>query len=456
VPESIHGSRSAGQAVRDGIAAAGRRRRVRAASARLWRAALRVAAGALLVAALTRLLSGPAALPVALLLSGAVALAIYALVIRRPRPVSDAEAAALDADANLRGELRSAAWFAASERRDDWAELHLQRAADRIQSVNWQALYPPLRARRAQVATLALLLGTLALSLTMPERALVQPGAVASAAQPAPLAAPATQILDPELQKMLEDLLAAAANGRLPDARAMATDTGMRALLDTLGTLTDRELLEALKQALAANPDIEAATAAQNLKTLAADARKTMDVGEIPKETLAALEKLSEDVEIVQAQEAVAGDSAESAASGEQVGQLGKPNEAGAAQELSIQFAAESDASAGAALMMMSEQASQQIGGPPGAGTGGAGSADAAATGPGIEAALKQETVEASQDSTGDNVETEIRRQTEHGDATVAFTGTAAGAFDRTRAVVPPRVPEARRPGVQTYFVRKP
>jgi hypothetical protein len=427
------------------------------ASARLWRAALAVAAGALLVAAVTRLVYGPAVLPVALLLSGAVALGIYAIAIRRPRPVSDAEAAALDAEANLRGELRSAAWFAAGERRDDWAELHLQRAADRIQSVNWQELYPPIRARRAQVATLALLLGAVALSLTMPERALVQPGTVASAAQPArqPPASPATQILDPELQKMLEDLLAAAANGRLPDASAMATDTEMRALLDRLGTLTDRELLEALKQALAANPDIEAATAAQNLKTLAADARKTMDAGEIPKETLAALEKLSEDVEIVQPQEAAA-DSAESAASGEQEGQLGKPDAAGAAQELSIQFAAESDASAGASLMMMSEQASQQIGGPPGAGTGGAGSGDAAATGPGIEAALKQETVEASQDSTGDNVEAEIRRKTEHGDATVAFTGTAAGAFDRTRAVVPPRVPEARRPGVQTYFVRKP
>jgi hypothetical protein len=64
--------------------------------------------------------------------------------------------------------------------------------------------------------------------------------------------------------------------------------------------------------------------------------------------------------------------------------------------------------------------------------------------------------VEASQDSPGENVDTEIRRKTEHGNATVTFTGSASGNFDRTRAAAAPPVPEARRSGVQTYFVRKP
>jgi hypothetical protein len=108
-------------------------------------------------------------------------------------------------------------------------------------------------------------------------------------------------------------------------------------------------------------------------------------------------------------------------------------------------------------MMMMSSQDASQAGGPPGAGVGGGGSEDTAgAAAAAIEAALKQEIVEASEDKAGDNVDTEIRRKTEHGNATVGFTGSASGQFDRSRAAAPPPVPEARRSGVQTYFVRKP
>ena len=73
-----------------------------------------------------------------------------------------------------------------------------------------------------------------------------------------------------------------------------------------------------------------------------------------------------------------------------------------------------------------------------------------------LAAAFRQEIVEASQDNAGDNVDTEIRRKTEQGSATVAFTRGAAGQFDKSRAAAPPPVPEARRSGVQSYFVRKP
>jgi hypothetical protein len=74
-----------------------------------------------------------------------------------------------------------------------------------------------------------------------------------------------------------------------------------------------------------------------------------------------------------------------------------------------------------------------------------------------IEQALRHETVEASSDnSTGENVITKgLRKKTEHGNATVTFTRGAAGASDRSRAAARPPVPEARRTGVQTYFIRK-
>jgi hypothetical protein len=72
-----------------------------------------------------------------------------------------------------------------------------------------------------------------------------------------------------------------------------------------------------------------------------------------------------------------------------------------------------------------------------------------------LEAALRRETVEASMDNSGDNVQTEARRKTEHGQATVTYAQSAAGAVDRGRAVAPPPVPESRRAAVQTYFIRK-
>ena len=106
---------------------------------------------------------------------------------------------------------------------------------------------------------------------------------------------------------------------------------------------------------------------------------------------------------------------------------------------------------------MMMSSPDEQGGGPPGFGVGGAGAQEqAAAAAAALAAAFKQEMVEASQDNPGDNVETEIRRKTEQGSSKVGFTQGAAGQFDKSRAAAPPPVPEARRSGVQSYFVRKP
>ena len=48
-----------------------------------------------------------------------------------------------------------------------------------------------------------------------------------------------------------------------------------------------------------------------------------------------------------------------------------------------------------------------------------------------------------------------VRRKTEEGQATAAFTNSAAGKSDRSRASAPPDVPESRRIDVQRYFTRK-
>ena len=123
--------------------------------------------------------------------------------------------------------------------------------------------------------------------------------------------------------------------------------------------------------------------------------------------------------------------------------------------ESSIQSLKEASPGGGTGMLMMSNEQTA-AGGEPGMGLGGGSSPNAeggelAA----LAQALRQETVEASTDNAGDNTLTEMRRKTEHGQATVTFTQSAARGFDRGRAAAPPAVPEARRPGVQSYFIRK-
>ena len=455
MPQTTHDNDSAAQAVRAALDAAGRRRRARDVSRRIWRSAPIAAAVALVAAGGIRLAGAGPIVAVAALAVGVVAAIGYALVARRPRPVSDAMAMAIDADAGLRGELRSAGWFARAAGRNDWAQLHVTRAAERIQAIDWSLLYPGASAFRAKVVTAAFLAGAAALSLAIPERqSLLRPAAATAATVSRDARKPADP-LDAELQQQLAELLAAAASGSLPDAEGVAANAELRELLQKLGRLTNAELLKALQRAMAEAPPARTKAAAANLQMLAERARRAADAGTLSKEMTDALEKLSDEVELARSQDGQSDEASESAAAdGPQQGDAGQSSASSGMEEVSIQFAKGADAGGGAGIMMSSPDA-QQGSGPPGAGVGGAGGEEAAASDAGIEAALKRETIEASQDNAGQNVETDIRRKTEHGDATVSYTGSAAAAFDRSRAAAPPPVPEGRRAGVQTYFIRK-
>jgi hypothetical protein len=127
----------------------------------VWRVAPFVAALGLLLALGVRWMGWPAAVVMGVLLIGLAALVAYGAIMRRDRGVSDAMAARVDAEAGLGGELRSANWFAAAERPtlpagsgssgrgssicgssirgssidDAWVDLHVSRAADRLQAV---------------------------------------------------------------------------------------------------------------------------------------------------------------------------------------------------------------------------------------------------------------------------------------------------------------------------------
>ena len=80
-----------------------------------------------------------------LLVLESVGLSAYIFVATRARALADRAAAAIDVDAGLGGELRSASWFASREERDDWADLHLERAAARLNGIDWASCIPVAR-----------------------------------------------------------------------------------------------------------------------------------------------------------------------------------------------------------------------------------------------------------------------------------------------------------------------
>src|SRR5215471_2721204 len=127
--------------VRAELARADRLRRVRASSVRLWRTAPWASAVCALVAGVGRVAGWPGIVSIALLTLALGSLAGYVFYARRPRPVTDVDAADLDSRASLRGELRSAYWFAnvpaeaSAHAENPWVEFHLARAADRLRAI---------------------------------------------------------------------------------------------------------------------------------------------------------------------------------------------------------------------------------------------------------------------------------------------------------------------------------
>ena len=449
----------AGDAVRAALAAADRRRRAREASRLLWRAAPVIAAAGLAVAVLRRWTLWSAWTPAIVLIVGAAALLGYILIATRAKTLSDPAAAAIDRDAALGGELRSASWFAARDARDLWADHHLELAAARLDGFDWTGLYPRVRAPRARLASVVMIAGALALTFGLPQRASARrtnaaspEAARAAAAAGDPRAA--ALLLPPELMKQLEALLAAAERGDTEAAARLATNEELRELLNKLAA--DPDLLAKLAKALAAT-DPQKAPTAKELKALAERARRAAETSAMSQDMREAMEKMAEEAEAAGAEVAENTEDGEPMTSdGPEKGESGQSNAASSMQELSVQLSRQADAGGGAGLMMMSSP-NDQGGGPPGSGVGGAGGQEqAAAAAAALAAAFKQEVVEASQDNPGDNVDTEIRRKTEQGSSKVGFTQGAAGQFDKSRAAAPPPVPEARRSGVQSYFVRKP
>jgi hypothetical protein len=433
------------QRVLTAVVAAARRRRARDASRLLWRLAPIVSAIAVAVAAFVRWRHAQPLIPLVVLAAFAVGWMVYAFVQRRFVGISDATAATIDDDAHLRGELRSAAWFATTRTCDEpWAAFHVGRAAERLESIDLAQLYPPVAAGRARLATGVMVAIVLLLTAVFPGRTR---SVVAARTAPADIelrqgSAIALEGVPAELPQELQDLLAAIESGTLPPPGV--ADAAMQNMLTQLQALKDPKALAALARAMAA--DRKNGSSAEAMKELAARAKRDAAMTP-PSDIRDALDELSKKLSDPERELDSAG-----LEESEEAEPQGGVDLAGAPPQSSH------DASAIAALGMVSisKQETSDPNAPPGMGAGGTSSTPGTGgTMPDISRALRHEVIEANEDDLSSNVQTEARRKTERGQAGAAFTGSAAAAFDGARASAPPQVPEARRAGIQTYFNRK-
>jgi hypothetical protein len=446
----------AGHFVRAGVARADRLRRSRETARRAWRVAPIAAAISVAVAAGSRWAGWPVAIPLGALALGLAALAAYVYAAGRDHAVSDRAAAEIDAHAGLGGELRSAHWFEARETTDPWVELHLGRADARVQEIDWARLYPAVRARRAKAASVVMAVGALALALVVPGRSAASHTPVSAAAAARARAAAGGTTLPPDLQKELEDLLNAAESGTAPSSGRPLTASELHQLLARISEL---RALQAAKDAKA-DPAAAGARADLNLddlKPLADRLKKASEIASLSPEMRDAFAEAAEKLtDASDAQTANPKDPREAAApANAQKGDAAKSNKPGDKQDASVQSVKDASAGGGAGVVMMSNQ-DQSGGKEPGLGLGG-GTTPNTGGGqmPDLGAALRKETIEAKTDNPGENVETELRRKTERGDATVAYSNVAPRTFGRGRSSAPPAVPEGRRAAVHSYFIRK-
>ncbi|MFI5178661.1 MAG: hypothetical protein ACHQO8_08860 [Vicinamibacterales bacterium] len=438
--------------VRQAVAVALARRRARHTTRQLVRVAPWVALGALVVALLARLLGWPAVIPWTTFGVALMATLAWFLVSRRRVVPTDPIAATLDAEAGLRGELRSAFWFAAQPEASQWAAFHLDVAASRLKVVKWEEFYPRVRAPRAWAIAGVLVLAAVVLTVRLPaaRRATLNPSDVTVSGQPVLQAT-----LPPEILRRLEDLLAAIEAGKISAAQANAKLQEIRDLLSKIDPSLDPSLARLAKLSEQGSVAERGKDDATRLSERAEAAAKS-DLPEELREQLKDIASRLANPRLGERQ----GESAQAAATSD-AGQLGKAsanaeaNQANMAQA-ALQLMHEAANDPANAQMMLAGAGS--MGGDSRAGAGGnsgakSGNGNAAE----IAQALRKEMIEASADTPGTNVTTEdIRRKTEQSKSALGFTHVAAPpAVDRSRTLPPPPLPDARKPLVMQYFIRR-
>ena len=418
-----------------------------------------MAAGLCLLVAIAGRLRGWTPLVTLLVLAAAAAACAACLfAARRQRVLSDFEVSHIDEDAGLHGELRSAHWFtrlpagASATAGDDWIAFHLARAAERVRGIDWSALYPVPPAGRAKLATGLLVAAAVMIALLVPGGARLRantPASNAAVAKPGVIVT-----LPPDLRKKLEDMLVSAESAE--KGRTLTADE-VRDLLAHLDDLAKNPYKQGDPAANA--PGRTPAQMKADLKALAERAKKASESTQLEPQVRDALSDLANKLnDADQNANAMSSRDPQDAAAKDDAAQQGaaQQSKSGSSQDgSSVQSVKEAAGGSSVGVVMMTNQdASNARDG--GLGLGG-GTSDQNGNGrlADLNAALRKETVEAARDLQGDNVQTDKRRDTEHADATAAYTHAAAHAAERGSSTAPPPIPESRRAAVKSYFIRK-
>lgn len=447
--------------LRAAVAAIDQRRRGRAARAQVANLAPYAAGLGLLLAIASRWFGWTVGIPAVALIVLAVGLLALGWWGSRAIPVTDAAAASIDTDAAMGGELHSAHWFAGRPSPEtsapdgtSWSAFHLAHASKRIQATDWSSLYPAVQATKqwatsgalVLMAVLALVIGPRSREATLLSQGLT-PEEVKQAM--------AREMLPDDVQAKVNALLGELAEGGLTDEQA-------RLKMDELRDLLGKMDAAGKEAALSKEQAGEAAEAGGQKPSddpgdMASKAEKAADASAgLPEDVKWSLEDLAN--RLANAKENQSKTNEKNQSASEQTGEKGQAGEGAEASQMQqaagMQMVREA-ASEGAEGQMM-QGGGGAMGGDskPGAGgnQGGQGKLNMVALGQ----ALRQEQIQAQSDQLGQNIETELRRKTEQSQAKVSFTRVPAPTtFDRSRAALPPPVPEAHRSLLQRYFQRR-
>jgi hypothetical protein len=451
-PERSVDETSANQTVRHIAARGDRARRVSVADGRLTRFGLPVAAGACLVSALAPVLGWPPASGLFLLGAGAIAAGVTALSARRARSISDDVVAELDRAADLGGSLRSAHWFAAGgtpvaqgSRTAPWIAFHLEDAASRAAHVNWTRVYERPPARLSWGLTLLCVLATMALSARPLPRRPTRPLQSSDAARAAVQSAPSTaDALVPEVFEGMR----AMRSGRTPSQEQL-TAIGKVLAVAKNNTAAQRQIEGQLTQSgpRLDNP-LSAPDSDGDTESSADDAHDGFELADLDWAYQEALARAQGD------ERTRPDSSAEAIASeGRRDGQAGEGGlehaASGALTDVPVEGDAQGQAASFSSLLVGRPQASGDAGS-----TAPPQSPSRAAA---LAAALRSEVVHARSDVDGPNLDllNGPRRGTNPGQTpSGAVRADHVVRYDRSRAMQPPAVPDARRSLVHDVFLR--
>ena len=445
-------------ALRATIASIDRLRRSRASVSLVARFAPYVAGFGLALALASRWFGWSWAVP-AVYLGTAVAVLIATLMWgRRSIEVSDAAATDIDARGGLGGELHSAHWFAAHEaphvagdhEPGQWAAFHLAKASTKIGATDWPSLYPRVRVAKQWMASGALVAVAVIALINGPRSTatiLAEQGLTAADADLAKL-----EMLPADIQKKIDELLAAIKSGELSAEAARLKVDEIRALLDKLNAAEESKGKgDAAKNAQAGEKpnDDEGDKLTKKAEELA-DASAGL-----PEDVRWSIDDLAS--RLANSDASKRETNKENASASEKTGEKGAGSEdaekADMAQAAGMQMVREAASDAAEGQMMNGGGGAMGGDSKPGAGgnQGGTGKLNMTA----LQQALRQEMIQAQADLLGQTVDTEIRRKTEESKAKVGFSRVATPtSFDRSRAALPPPVPEAHRSLLQRYFHR--